>query len=178
MSLENISVFVTIALVIVIVVFLFKKMIALALACGAILILFNVGFVMNGAEIREFFKLDDYLDQEQASMVENAFNDFDQKRDEYGVIDAEEVSDDLKDAIAKGTVIVIGGLKKVDIVKFSKAISDQLLATGSENVDMEALEEAIRKNLEGIEEEDLDKIMDMIQENLDNAENNEQENNN
>lgn len=171
MSLENISVFVTIALVIVIIVFLFKKMVALALACGAILILFNVGFVMNGAEIREFFKLDDYLDQEQASMVENAFNDFDQKRDEYGVIDAEEVSDDLKDAMAKGTVIVIGGLKKVDIVKFSKALSDQLLSTGAENIDMEALEEAIRNNLEGIEEGDLDRIMEMIQENLDEAEN-------
>jgi spermidine/putrescine-binding protein len=166
MSLENISIFVTIALVITIVVFLSKKMIALALAIGAILILFNVGFVMNGAEIRNFFNLDDYLDQEQADAVENAFNDFDDKREEYGVIDPEQVLDGMENAIANGTAIIIDGIGHIDIVKFSQAVTDKLLAAGAKDVDKDALRESIKKQLSGIKDSDLDKIMDMIEENL------------
>lgn len=180
MTLENIGVLVTIALVILIVVFLFKKCIALALAVGAILILFNVGFIMNGEEIREFFQLDNYLEQEQADAVENAFNDFDSKREEYGVIDPELVYDGMTDAIAKGTVIIIDGIGKIDIVKFASAVSDKLLEAGTENVDMDALEATIKEQLSGIKDSDLDKIMDQIEENLSketNAENVEQDTN-
>ncbi len=177
MSLENISIFVTIALVITIVVFLSKKMIALALACGAILILFNVGFVMNGAEIRAFFNLDNYLDQEQADAVENAFNDFDNKREEYGVIDPEQVLDGMENAIANGTAIVIDGIGHIDIVKFSQAISDKLLAAGTEEVDREALAASIKKQLSGIKDSDLERILDMIEENIDDSANKNQEDN-
>lgn len=173
MELENISIFVTIALVIIIVVFLVKKMAALALACGAILILFNVGFVMNGAEIREFFKLDDYLDPEQAQSVENAFNDFDKKREEYGVIDAEKVGESLENAMIEGSVILIDGLGHIDIVQFASTVSDKLLAAGMENIDREELEAAIRESLDGIKESDVTKIADMIEQNLQEAENSE-----
>lgn len=175
MTLENIGVLVTIALVITIVVFLCKKMVALALAVGAILILFNVGFIMNGAEIREFFQLDNYLEQEQADAVENAFNDFDNKREEYGVIDPEQVLDGMEDAIAKGTAILIDGIGHIDIVKFSQAVSDKLLAAGTENVDMEELEASIKEQLSGIKDSDLERIMDMIEENLENSTNTPEE---
>ena len=177
MTLENIGVLVTIALVITIVVFLCKKMVALALAVGAILILFNVGFIMNGAEIREFFQLDNYLEQEQADAVENAFNDFDNKRDEYGVIDPEQVLDGMENAIANGTAIVIDGIGHIDIVKFSQAVSDKLLAAGTEEVDREALAASIKKQLSGIKDSDLERILDMIEENIDNSvEENQEEN--
>lgn len=167
MELENISVLVTIVLVIVIVVFLFKKMLALALACGAILILFNVGFIMNGAEIREFLQLDNYLDKEQADLVENAFNDFDGKREEYGVIDPDLVLDDMENAIATGSAILIEGIGHIDIVKFASTVSDKLLQAGVENVDREELKAAIKEQLEGITDEDAEKIVDMIEKNMD-----------
>ncbi len=166
MTLENIQVIVTIALVILIVTFLFKKAIKLAIAVGAILILFNVGFMMNGAEVRSFFNLDNFLDQEQADAVENAFNDFDSKREEYGVIDPDKVYDGMTDAIAKGTSILIEGIGRVDIVAFSETVAEKLVAAGAENVDREELEASIRKQLNGIKDSDLDKIMDMIEENL------------
>ena len=166
MTLENIGVLVTISLVILIVVFLFKKFVALAIAVGAILILFNVGFIMNGAEIRDFFQLDDYLEQEQADAVENAFNDFDSKREEYGVIDPDKVYDGMTDAIANGTAILIEGIGRIDIVKFATAVSDKILAAGAENVDLEELESTIKEQLSGIKDSDLDKIMDQIVENL------------
>ena len=168
MTLENIQVLVTIALVILIAVFIFKKAVKLAIAVGAILILFNVGFMMNGAEVRSFFNLDNFLDQEHADAVENAFNDFDSKREEYGVIDPDKVYDGMTDAIAKGTSILIEGIGRVDIVAFSETVAEKLVAAGAENVDREALEESIRNQLKGIKDSDLDKIMDMIEENLEN----------
>lgn len=166
MTLDNIQVLVTIALVILIVVFLFKKAIKLAIAIGAILILFNVGFMMNGAEVRNFFNLDNFLSQEQANAVEDAFDDFDSKREEYGVIDPDKVYDGMTDAIATGTSILIEGIGRVDIVAFSETVAEKLINAGAENVDREELENSIRNQLKGIKDSDLEKIMSMIEKNL------------
>jgi hypothetical protein len=174
MELEQIGTLVTVALVVFIVIFLFKKMVALALACGAILILFNVGFVMNGTEIREWLQLDNYMNQEHAEAVEGALNDFDSKRDEYGVIDTDKVGESIENAMINGTVILIEGLGHIDIVQFASTVSDKLLAAGMENVDRTELENAIREALSGIKETDVTKIADMIEQNLENEENPEE----
>lgn len=166
MTLENIEILVTIALVILIVVFIFKKAIKLAIAVGCILLLFNIGFIMNGTEVREFFGLDDFLGQEDAEYVESALNDFDNKREEYGVVDPNQVYDGMVDAIAKGTSILIEGVGRVDIVKFASTVSNKLLNAGVTEVDRAELEESIRNQLQGIEDEDLDKILDLIEENM------------
>jgi hypothetical protein len=166
MTLENISIFVTIALVILMVVFIFKKAVKLAVAVGCILLLFNVGFMMNGTELRSFFNLDDYVSTEDAEYVENAFNDFDKKREEYGVIDPDQVYDGMLDAVAKGTSILIEGIGRVDIVKFASTVSDRLLNAGVTEVNREELEETIRNQLQGISDSDLDKILDLIEENM------------
>ena len=166
MSMETISLIVTIALVILIVVFIFKKAVKLAIAVGAILLIFNIGFVMNGTEIREFFNLDDWLDKDQATAVENALNDFDSKRAEYGVIDPDKVLEGMENAIAKGTAILIEGIGHIDIVAFAETVSNKLLQAGAENVDMAELEAKIKEQLSGIKDSDLGRIMDMIEENL------------
>ena len=166
MTLENIEIFVTIALVILIVVFIFKKCVKLAIAVGCILLLFNIGFMMNGTEVRDFFGLDDFLSREDAEQVENALNDFDNKREEYGVIDPDQVYDGMVDAIAKGTSILIEGIGRVDIVKFASTVSDKLLNAGVSEVNREELEESIRNQLQGISDSDLDKIIDLIEENM------------
>lgn len=166
MTLENIEVLVTITLVILIVVFIFKKAIKLAVAVGCILLLFNIGFMMNGTEVRNFFGLDDFLTTEDAEYVENALNDFDNKREEYGVIDPDQVYDGMVDAIAKGTSILIEGVGRVDIVKFASTVSNKLLNAGVTEINRTELEESIRNQLQGITDEDLDKVIDLIEENM------------
>ena len=166
MTLENIEILVTIALVILIVVFIFKKAIKLAVAVGCILLLFNIGFMMNGTEVRNFFGLDDFLSTEDAEYVENALNDFDNKREEYGVIDPDQVYDGMVDAIAKGTSILIEGVGRVDIVKFASTVSNKLLNAGVTEINRTELEESIKNQLQGITDEDLDKVIDLIEENM------------
>ena len=100
-------------------------------------------------------------------MVENAFNDFDGKREEYGVIDPDLVLDDMENAIATGSAILIEGIGHIDIVKFASTVSDKLLQAGVENVDREELKAAIKEQLEGITDEDAEKIVDMIEKNMD-----------
>ena len=100
-----------------------------------------------------------------------AFNDFDKKREEYGVIDAEKVGESLENAMIEGSVILIDGLGHIDIVQFASTVSDKLLTAGMENIDREELEAAIRESLDGIKESDVTKIADMIEQNLQEAEN-------
>ena len=171
MNLDNLQVIITIALVILIVVFIFKKAIKCIIAVGAILILFNVGFIMNGAEVRNFFNLDNVLSIEQADKLENFFDDFENKRNEYEVIDPEIVYDGMTDGISKVTTIIIDGAKKIDIVKLSSNIADAIVNVGSENVNMDELELQIKESLSGIKDEDLQSIMDMINEKSDKTEN-------
>lgn len=167
MSAETWQIIITIVLSVVIIAFIFKKLVKVAIAIGVVLLLFNVGFTMSGTEIRNFFDLDRFLGTEQASKVEYYLNDFDQKREEYGVIDPEKVYDGMVGVVTQGTVIVIEGIGKIDIVAFSESVAKKIVEAGNKGVDTEALRSEIKDQLTGIKDSDLDQIMDEITNRLD-----------
>ena len=167
MSAETWQLIITIVLVVVIIAFIFKKLIKVAIAIGAILLLFNVGFIMSGTEVRNFFNLDSFLSADQANKAEYYLNDFDQKREEYGVIDPEKVYDGMVGVVTQGTVIVIEGIGKIDIIAFSESVAKRIVESGNENVNTEALRSEIKDQLTGIKDSDLDQIMEEINSRLD-----------
>jgi energy-coupling factor transporter transmembrane protein EcfT len=167
---ETLELLITIVLIIVIIVFLSKRFIKLAIAVGAILLIFNIGFMMNGTELRNFLHLDKYVSKEDADTIENTINDLDNKREEYGVVDSDAVYDSMTGAIQNGTTILIEGLGHIDIVKFSQNVSHQIVEAGSESIDYDALEIEIKEQLKGISDSDLDRIMDMIKTNVEEIE--------
>lgn len=165
MSAEFWQLLITIVLVITIVVFLFKRVVKVAIAIGAILLLFNVGFIMSGTDIRNTFDLDNLIGIEKSEDVEKYLNDFDRKREEYGVVDPEKVYDGMVGAVEQGTVIVIDGIGKIDIIAFSEFVANKIVNSESDpsSVDRDALRSEIKDQLNGISEEDLDRIMDEIE---------------
>ena len=169
MSAEFWQIIITIVLVVTIVVFLFKRLLKVAIAVGAILLLFNVGFVMNGTEVRDFLGLDNFLDKKQAENVEYYLNDFDEKRDEYGVVDPEDVYDGMVGVATQGTVIIVDGIGKIDVIKFSQSVAQKIVNSGSDNIDTDALREEINQQLSGIKESDLDRIMDEIENHIEDS---------
>lgn len=165
MSAEFWQLLITIVLVITIVVFLFKRVVKVAIAIGAILLLFNVGFIMSGTDVRNTFDLDNLIGIEKSEDVEKYLNDFDRKREEYGVVDPEKVYDGMVGAVEQGTVIVIDGIGKIDIIAFSEFVANKIVNSESDpsSVDRDALRSEIKDQLNGISEEDLDRIMDEIE---------------
>ena len=168
MSAEFWQLLITIVLVIAIVVFLFKRVIKVAIAIGVILLLFNVGFIMSGTDVRNTFDLDNLIGIEKSEDVEKYLNDFDRKREEYGVVDPEKVYEGMVGAVEQGTVIVIDGIGKIDIIAFSEFVANKIVSSESDpsSVDRDALRSEIKDQLNGISEEDLDRIMDEIEDRM------------
>ena len=108
--------------------------------------------------------MDDWLSKEQADTVEGFFNDFASKREEYGIVDAEAIYDDMLTGIKKGTVIVINGLGAIDIPAFADTVAQKIIEMGTGNVDWGQLNDQLKEQLTGITEEDLDRIIEEIKE--------------
>lgn len=159
---ELIKSIIYIIIIIAIVLFLVKKAVKLAVAVFAIFLLFNVGFIMTGQDINETFKLDEVLDKEASTAIQSFFDDFDKKREEFGIVDAKKVEEKMKEGIEKGTQIIIKGIGSVDIDAFAKNLSEKIYQVGAENINMDELSEEIKKQLDGISQEDLNKILDKI----------------
>lgn len=175
MSTETLTMIVSAIIVVCIIVFIAKRLIKVAIVLGVALLLFNVGFILNGTEIREIFKLDDLLGEPDASFVESAFNDFDEKRDEYGIVDAESIYDSMTGTIEQGATILIKGLGHLNIGAFADSVASKIVEIGEENIDMEALRAEIKTQLGDVQEEQLDLIMAKIEDELKEKETSETE---
>ena len=171
MSPELIQGIISFIIVVMIVVFLVKKAIALALSIAAILVLFNVAFLWNGDILNEKLGLENYLEPATATTVTDFFNDFAEKRDEFGVlVDSQAVYDKMTETLEDGATILIKGLGQVDIGKFADTMAEKIYEVGSENIDWDELKNEIKTQLDGITEEDLNKLVDEIKNNVDEKE--------
>ena len=156
-----------IVIIIAIVIFLVKKAIGIAVCLGVMLLLFNIGYRFDGAEMQNHFQIDQYFDQETSQQIISFFDDFEQKREEFGIVDEDAVYDSMTDAIETGYYMVIDGLGKVDINKFAETLADNIYEAGLKDIDFNELVTLIMNEL-GISKEDAEKIALEVQENLQN----------
>lgn len=161
MTTEVLKTIIAIVLTVIIVVFIAKRLIKVAIAVAIILALFYIGFVMDGTQIREFFKIDNFLNQQQAENVESFMNEYDQKRKDYEVVDPEIIGSGMVDTVASGTTMIIEGLGEINISDFTNSVAEQIVKS-SESVDMDELRAEIKKQLPGATDEQIDVIMDEI----------------
>lgn len=168
MNEETIVKIISAIIIIAIVVFLVKKAIGFAVCLGAILLLFNIGFLWNGDMLNEKLGLNKYLQPDAAQSVTQFFNDFADKRDEYGItVNAQKVYDDIKGTVKDGATLIIEGLGQVDIKKFSDTLAQKIYDVGSE-VDWEELAKEVKEQLGDISDEDVQKIIESTKESLKN----------
>lgn len=144
---ELIQYIIYIIIIISIIVFIVKKAVSVALTLFAILLIFNIGFRFTGSDMVDKLKINDYFEPEAATSITEFFDDFAQKREQYGIIDSDKVYDGITDAIEKGYYIVVDGLGKVDVDKFAKTLASNIYEAGLKNIDFDELVKEIQEQL-------------------------------
>lgn len=145
-----------IIIIVSIVIFLIKKAVSVAILLCAVLLLFNIGFRFDGTDMNNTFNFGEYVDSDTANMITNFFDDFDKKRDEYGIVDADKVYDKMTDSIEKGYYIIVEGLGKVDINKFAKTLAENIYEAGIKDIDFNELVGQIQEQLQVSPEEAIE----------------------
>ena len=158
-----------IVIIISIVVFLVKKAVKLALCLAAVLLIFNIGYQFDGSDMKEKLQINDYVDSETATKISDFFDDFDSKREEYGIVDTDKVYDKMTETIEKGYYIVVDGLGKIDIDKFAKTLAQNIYDAGLKDIDFDELIKEIQKQL-NVSKEEAEKIAIKVQEEYKNTE--------
>ena len=166
---ELIQTIIYVIIIIGIVVFLVKKAISIAICLAAILLIFNIGFKFDGADMMEKLQINDYVEEDTAQKISDFFDDFESKRQEYGIVDADKVYDKMTDTIEKGYYIVVEGLGKVDIDKFAKTLATNIYDAGLKNIDFNELVTEIMEQL-NVSKEEAEDIAQKVQEEYSNIE--------
>ena len=166
---ELIQTIIYVIIIIGIVVFLVKKAISIAICLAAILLIFNIGFKFDGADMMEKLQINEYVEEDTAQKISDFFDDFESKRQEYGIVDADKVYDKMTDTIEKGYYIVVEGLGKVDIDKFAKTLATNIYDAGLKNIDFNELVTEIMEQL-NVSKEEAEDIAQKVQEEYSNIE--------
>lgn len=165
---ELIKTIIYVIVIISIVVFLIKKAISIAVCLAAVLLIFNIGFKFDGADMVNKLQINDYFEQDTAQRISDFFDDFEAKREEFGIVDADAVYDKMTDTIEQGYYIVVEGLGKVDIDKFAKTLAENIYDAGLKNIDFNELVNEIKEQL-NVSEEEATKIAQKVQEEYNNV---------
>jgi len=160
---ELIQTILYVIIIVSIVIFLIKKAITIAVCLAAILLIFNIGFKYDGTDVMNNLQINEYVDQDTAQKISDFFDDFEKKREEYGIVDADKVYDKMTESIEKGYYIVVEGLGKVDIDKFAKTLATNIYEAGLKDIDFNELVAEIQEQLKVSEEEAKD-IAQKVQE--------------
>lgn len=160
---ELIKTIIYVIVIISIVVFLIKKAISIAVCLAAVLLIFNIGFKYDGSDMVNKLQINDYFEQETAQRISDFFDDFESKREEFGVVDEDAVYDKMTETIEKGYYIVVEGLGKIDVDKFAKTLAENIYDAGLKNIDFDELVTEIMEQL-NISKEEATKIAEKVQE--------------
>ena len=164
---ELIQTVIYVVIIVSIVVFLVKKAVKLAVCLAAVLLIFNIGYQFDGSDMKEKLQINDYVDSETATKISDFFDDFDSKREEYGIVDTDKVYDKMTETIEKGYYIV--GLGKIDIDKFAKTLAQNIYDAGLKDIDFDELIKEIQEQL-NVSKEEAEKIANKVQEEYNNTE--------
>ena len=134
-------------IIVAIVVFLVKKAVKIAILLCVALLIFNIGFRFTGEDVDKTFNLGEYVETETANKITSFFDDFESKREEYGIVDTDKVYNKMTDTIEKGYYIVVDGLGKIDINKFAKTLAENIYDAGLKDIDFEELVTQIEQEL-------------------------------
>lgn len=161
-SSEQIILIIKIILIVVIIAFIIKKAIKIAFALIAILIIFQVGFMMTGTDLNERLNLDKYLKPDTHKAVTNFFDDFRSRGNNIAVVDQEAVYDGMVDGMEKGVNFIVENLSDIQIDALAETIARNIYEVGAESIDEEELAKSLEQKLENVDPEDIDKVVTTI----------------
>lgn len=160
---ENIMLLLKVIIMLVVLCLIIKYFFKIALTIIAILIIFQIGFMLTGDNLNERFLLSKYLDEGTNTKTISFFNNFRQRGNEIAVINQEKVYDSMLDGVEKGTEVAIEQVKKIDIGTFAKGLAKRIYTDGIE-VNREELKKTIYSNMPDLKDEEIDLILNKVEE--------------
>lgn len=160
-SSEQVVLLVKLVIIIALVWALIKYSVKIFMAIVAILIIFQIGFMMTGTDLNEKFKIDRFLNNGYDSAVINFFDDFRARGNKIAIVDQYEVYDAMVEGIEKGSDFVITQIQNIDIDAFAETLARNIYDAGAEAINEEELANVINKNIENVKPEDVEKIIDL-----------------
>lgn len=162
-SLIDIAVFV---LIIAAIIFLVKKAVGLSIGIIVVLIIFQIGFNINGQDVKNQ-NLDKYIGTDANNAIVGFFDDFDKRREANAVVDTDKLYENVKGGV--GTVIDIASnvITPENISSISRGISDALKEAGVKDVSLKDLCDIIAaKTGAEPDNETVQEIAKQVQDNL------------
>ena len=164
LSSEQVILLIKLLIIVALIWTLVKYSIKVFIAVIAILIIFQIGFMMTGTDLENKFKVSKYLNNGYNTAVIGFFDDFRERGNRIAIVNQEEVYNSMVDGIEKGSNFVIESLSAVDIDSIADTLARNIYKTGSEVIDVDALTEALNKQLENVNPEDTKRIINLTME--------------
>ena len=146
MSLTTIIIILALIGVVVTVAWLFRSILTFVLLAIAIYVLFHIGFIWGYDDMNKYLHLDTFLKPEVSEKLETEFGTFEKKREEFGVVETEEI----------------------------KRVVDESLQNAWEEagqrydaIDKEALIKELEAKLESYNQEEVDKAIEEVEAEID-----------
>jgi len=134
--------------IVAVVAFLVKSFIKVVIIAIVIYVLFHLGFIWGVDDLNSKLHLDKFFNPDVHEQIQSEYENFGEKREEYSVVDTEEIKRVVDDTLQKAWN---GAEEKIN------------------SVDKEALLEELKQKLESYNSEDVKKVLEEKKEELSNA---------
>lgn len=155
--------------IVAIIAFLVKKAVGIALGVVAIFLLFNIGFLATGEDVNNS-NIGDYVEPSLVTTIANFFDDFEARRNEHAVVDADAVYEDMKDVANTGAEMLASLLTKENIEKLAASIETALLDAGVEEISLDELIQILAEKYEAsVDSPEIQAMAESILEEMENV---------
>lgn len=129
------------ALIILVVAFLVKSMLKFVIIGVAVYFLFHLGFIWGVDDLNSKLQITRWFNEEASGDIQNAYSDFTEKRDEYGVVNTEEVKKVIDETLNNAMTKAKNQVDAIDKEALVKELQEKLKQFEDATVD-EAIDES------------------------------------
>lgn len=135
MELSTLAIILGVLAIIAIVGWLFRSMIKLVFVVIFIYLLFHIGYVWGFDEMNKVFHLDRFLKPEVSEQIATQYDTLEQKREEFGVVQTDEMKRVMDEALLKAWDEAGQKYSSIDKEALLKELKEKLASYSQEEVD-------------------------------------------
>lgn len=135
MSLSTIAIILIVLAVLALIGWLFRSLIKLVLVIAFIYLFFHIGFIWGFDEVNKYFHLDVFLKPEVTENIASQFDTLEQKREEFGVVQTEEMERIMDEALQKAWEEAGNAYNSIDKEALKKELEERLSSYTQEEID-------------------------------------------
>mgnify|MGYP001438209130 CR=1 FL=1 len=130
--------------------YLLKSFIQVVLVAGLIFLLFHIGYVWSGDDLKEHLHIDKWMDDGTIQKVEEHYQSFSKKREELAIVDTKKIQIIVKQELQEALSDASDQKNKIDKQELYTHLSKSL-----QNYDSQSVKEALNGLREELKTYDL-----------------------